>query len=108
HFHLVCTACHRSSEFLSSDIESFVEEIAAAREFAPAQTIVQIFGTCEECRSGKKSAPIDGATTELVFARDALRIAIATERSGLDFYTRAAGLTSDPRGRSVFQRLAGE
>src|SRR6266702_1906432 len=85
HFHLVCTECHRSSEFLSSDIESFVEEIAAAREFAPAQTIVQIFGTCEECRSGKKSAPIDGAMTELVFARDALRIAIATERSGLDF-----------------------
>src|SRR6185503_17941953 len=105
HFHLVCTECHRSSEFLSSDIESFVEEVAAAREFEPAQTIVQIFGVCAECRSGKKSAPIDGATTELVFARDALRIAIATERSGLDFYTRAAGLTTDPRGRSVFQRL---
>ena len=27
--------------------------------------------------------------TDLVFARDALRIAIATERSGLEFYTRA-------------------
>ena len=30
------------------------------------------------------------ARTELLFARDALRIAIATERSGLEFYTRAA------------------
>ena len=43
-----------------------------------------------------------------MFARDALRMAIATERSGLEFYTRAAGLTKDPRGRSVFQKLAAE
>ena len=56
HFHLVCNVCHRSSEFLSSDIESFVEEIAAARNFAAAQTVLQIFGTCEECRTGKQVA----------------------------------------------------
>ena len=51
---------------------------------------------------------IGGSTTELVFARDALRIAIATERSGLEFYTRAANLTQDPRGRTVFKKLAVE
>ena len=33
HFHLICNDCHRSSEFLSSDIESLIEEVAAAREF---------------------------------------------------------------------------
>jgi Fur family ferric uptake transcriptional regulator len=108
HFHFVCSVCHRSSEFLSSDIESIVEEISAARNFAAAQTLVQISGTCEECRTGVSTGTLDGPTTELVFARDALRIAIATERSGLDFYTRAAGLTTDPRGRRVFERLAGE
>jgi Fur family ferric uptake transcriptional regulator len=108
HFHFVCNECHRSSEFLSSDIEGLVEEIAAVRNFAPEQTILQIYGTCDECRTGVKTAPIDGETTELVFARDALRIAIATERSGLEFYTRAARLTTDARGREVFQRLAGE
>ena len=108
HFHLVCETCHRSSEFLSSDIESLVEEIATARRFGATRTVVQVFGTCDDCRTGTTTAPIDGATTELVFARDALRIAIATERSGLDFYTRAAGLTTDRRGRAVFQRLAGE
>ena len=43
-----------------------------------------------------------------MFARDALRIAIATERSGLEFYLRAASLTTDARGRDVFQRLAAE
>jgi Fur family ferric uptake transcriptional regulator len=108
HFHLICNTCHRSSEFLSSDVESLIEEIAAARSFAQTQAVVQIYGTCDDCRTGKTTPPIDGATTELVFARDALRMAIATERSGLDFYTRAANLTKDRRGRTVFQRLAAE
>jgi Fur family transcriptional regulator, ferric uptake regulator len=108
HFHLICETCHRSSEFLSSDVEAMVEEVAEARGFEGTRTVLQIFGTCEECRTGVKTPLIDGETTELVFARDALRIAIATERSGLDFYTRAAGMTRDPRGRSVFQRLAAE
>ena len=108
HFHLICTTCHRSSEFLSSDVEAMVEEIASARSFATAQTVVQIYGICEECRTGKKTPPIEGMTTERVFARDALRMAIATERSGLDFYTRAASITKDKRGRSVFQKLAAE
>ena len=112
HFHLICTTCHRSSEFLSSDVEASMEEIAAERHFDAAQVVVQIVGTCEECRTGVSSDPstsaIDGSTTALVFARDALRIAIATERSGLQFYTRAASLTKDARGRSVFQKLAAE
>src|ERR1700730_6698243 len=108
HFHLICTKCHRSSEFLSSDVEGLMEEIASARRFSATRAVVQIYGTCDDCRTGKKTAPIDGATTEKVFARDALRMAIATERSGLEFYTRAAGLTKDSRGRSVFQKLAAE
>ena len=108
HFHLICTTCHRSSEFLSSDVENLVEEVASARKFESAQTVIQVYGTCEDCRTGKSTGTIDGATTERVFARDALRIAIATERSGLDFYTRAAGITKDPRGRRVFQKLAEE
>ncbi|MDR1990894.1 MAG: transcriptional repressor [Acidobacteriaceae bacterium] len=106
HFHLVCNTCHRSSEFLSSDVETLIEEIAAVRQFAPSQTIIQVFGTCEECRTGHQAMPLDGEATERVFARDALRIAVATERSGLAFYTRAARLTTDARGRDVFRKLA--
>src|SRR5712691_8087098 len=49
HFHLICTTCHRSSEFLSSDVESLMEEVAAARGFTPNQSVVQIYGTCEQC-----------------------------------------------------------
>jgi Fur family transcriptional regulator, ferric uptake regulator len=105
HFHLICKTCHRSFEFLSSDIEGLVEEVAAARSFSASQSVVQIYGTCEECRTGRSSS-LEGGHTDLVFARDALRIAIATERSGLDFYTRASRVTKDARGRKVFQDLA--
>jgi Fur family ferric uptake transcriptional regulator len=107
HFHLICKECTRSYEFLSSDIEALVEEVAEARGFTARQSVVQIYGTCESCRTGRPPAE-EGATSELLFARDALRIAIATERSGLEFYSRAARVTKDPRGRSVFQRLAEE
>ena len=107
HFHLICQTCHRSSEFLSSDIEALIEEVAAARSFAAAQSVVQIYGMCEECRTGRH-ATLDEGHKDLLFARDALRIAIATERSGLEFYTRAARLTRDARGRKVFDDLAAE
>jgi Fur family ferric uptake transcriptional regulator len=107
HFHLICRSCHQSFEFLSSDIETLVEEVADARKFAVAESVLQIYGTCEGCRAGQPSVaasrPVDS-----VFARDALRIAIATERSGLTFYTRAAKIAKDARGRKVFQRLAAE
>ena len=36
HFHLICKSCNRSFEFLSSDIEALIEEVAAARSFARA------------------------------------------------------------------------
>jgi Fur family transcriptional regulator, ferric uptake regulator len=107
HFHLICQTCHRSSEFLSSDIEGLVEEIAGARNFSARQSVVQIYGTCEECRTGRPPVP-DAVTTELLFARDAMRIAIATERSGLEFYSRAARAARDARGRAVFHKLAEE
>ena len=106
HFHLICKTCHRSFEFLSSDIESLIEEVSGARGFTPSQSVVQIYGTCEACRTGRPATPTDEGHTDLVFARDALRIAIATERSGLEFYTRAARIAKDARGRKVFHDLA--
>lgn len=107
HFHLICKSCNRSFEFLSSDIESLIEEVASARGFTPRQSVLQIHGTCDACRTGRPPMA-DEAVTELLFARDALRIAIATERSGLEFYSRAARLTRDARGRRVFEKLAEE
>ncbi len=108
HFHLICKSCNQSSEFLSSDIEALLEEVAVARNFSARQSVLQIYGECEACRTGRRADGDRGVPTELVFARDALRIAIATERSGLEFYTRAARITKDARGRRVFEKLAGE
>jgi Fur family ferric uptake transcriptional regulator len=107
HFHLICKTCNRSQEFLSSDIEALIEEVANARNFAARQSVVQIYGSCDACRTGRPAAA-EGGTTELLFARDAMRIAIATERSGLEFYSRASRITRDARGRAVFQKLADE
>jgi Fur family ferric uptake transcriptional regulator len=42
HFHLICKTCNRSFEFLSSDIESLIEEISAARGFTANQSVLQI------------------------------------------------------------------
>ncbi|NQW05233.1 MAG: transcriptional repressor [Acidobacteria bacterium] len=105
HFHLICKTCNQSFEFLSSDVEALIEEVAEARHFSARQSVLQIYGTCENCQSGRQSERVT-APTEALFARDALRIAIATERSGLEFYSRAAALTKDARGRKVFKRLA--
>jgi Fur family ferric uptake transcriptional regulator len=107
HFHLICKNCHQSFEFLSSDVEALIEEVAAARKFSASQSVLQIYGTCENCRSGVAPAA-PGLPTDAVFARDALRMAIATERSGREFYTRAAKLTRDGRGRKIFEKLAFE
>ena len=107
HFHLICKTCNRSFEFLSSDIEALIEEVATARGFAPRQSVLQIHGTCDACQTGRPPLA-EGGVTEFLFARDALRIAIATERSGLEFYSRAARLTKDARGRRVFEKLAEE
>lgn len=107
HFHLICKTCNRSAEFLSADIEALIEEVAAARSFAARQSVVQIYGTCAECRTGRPS-PAGSGPSELLFARDALRIAMATERSSLEFYSRAASIAKRPRVRRVFQQLADE
>jgi Fur family ferric uptake transcriptional regulator len=107
HYHLICKTCNRSFEFLSSDIESLVEEVAAARKFTARQSVVQIYGTCEACQAGR-TTQAEAGNSELLFARDAMRIAIATERSGREFYTRAATLVKNSRGRHVFEKLAEE
>ena len=53
-------------------------------------------------------AVADDGVTEHLFARDALRIAIATERSGMEFYGRGVKLVKDPRAREIFRKLATE
>ena len=69
HFHLICKTCNRSSEFLSSDIEALIEEVAAARDFSARQSVLQIYGTCEACRTGRTAQPRAGDDRDAVRAR---------------------------------------
>src|SRR3990170_4028760 len=57
HFHLICKTCHRSIEFLSSDVETLIEEIAAVRRFTPDQSVLHVYGACESCRAGVPAEP---------------------------------------------------
>ena len=107
HFHLICEACHRSFEFLSSDIEAMLDEVVESRGFEVHKAVIQGHGACERCRTGSSTRDDEGST-ERLFARDALRVAIATEKSGLAFYTRAARIVRDARGKQVFLKLADE
>jgi Fur family ferric uptake transcriptional regulator len=107
HFHLICKSCNGTFEFLSSDIEALVDEVAAARQFAPRQVVLQIYGTCEACRAGRPAAAVP-PPADAVFVRDALRIALATARSGRAFYARAARLSADARARRTFEQLAAD
>src|SRR4029450_8297179 len=75
HFHLICKTCGQSFEFLSSDIEMLIEEVARERQFDARQSVLQIYGTCASCR-GEQASATPTEPTEAVFARDALRIAI--------------------------------
>lgn len=106
HFHLVCTKCRSSSEFLSPDIEARLEEIAAARGFTQAHGAVQVNGLCERCREGKSTPIIDGPSMRWVFERDALRFAIETGRAAATFYNRAARATVPER--RLLEELGGD
>ena len=56
HFHLVCNTCHRSSEFLSSDIEALDRGDRGGAQFRRRRRpSCRSFGTCEECRTGVKT-----------------------------------------------------
>src|SRR5258705_7417991 len=61
HFHLICKSCSRSFEFLSSDIEALVEEVATPGSFSPSQRVVQIYGTCEERPTGLHASAKPGS-----------------------------------------------
>src|SRR5216684_950444 len=67
HFHLICTTCHSSSEFLSSDVESLMEKLAACRNFSRARSVGQIYRNGFFCRTGVTAPPFDGARTVRVF-----------------------------------------
>ena len=107
HHHIQCVHCHRTIEFFSPELEQLQERIVSQYRFEPLRDRFQVFGVCEECqaREDGPSAPPDAIDSELVFARDALKIAMETERRGVAFYTAAAEKVSHPSTRETFLEM---
>ena len=105
HHHIVCIECNRTIEFLSPELEQLQEQIVSNYHFQSVRHQLQIFGVCPDCQNQRPS-PQDVYDSDLVFARDALKIALEAERSGINFYLTAAETITDPAGRSTFLRIA--
>ena len=103
HHHIVCTECHKVIEFLSADLERVQQAIIRQYDFKPVRQRIQIEGVCLECRAQapRKSAPM--LDSDKIFARDALRLALAVKNQVIKFYRSAAALNRDPAGRAVFE-----
>lgn len=101
HHHIVCVECKGTIEFYSPELEKLQEQIVERYDFEPVRNKFQIFGICKNCRNEKGSQHTI-YDSDLVFARDALRIAMETEKRGVNFYTTAAELVADPATRETF------
>ena len=108
HFHLICKTCNRSYEFLSSDIEALVEEIATARGFTARQSVVQIYGTLRIVphRASRRPKKARRASCSSPATRCALRL--PPSAAGSSSTPARRGSPRIPRGRQVFQSLAEE
>ena len=106
HFHLICKTCHRSFEFLSSDIEALVEEVAAARSFT---RVAERRADLRHVRGMPHRPRLERsrAVTPIWCSR-ATRCALRSPPSAAgSSSTRAPrSVTKDARGRKVFQDLA--
>ncbi len=104
HHHIVCVQCNRTIEFYSPELERLQERIVAQYDFEAVRNRFQIFGICRSCQSQQDSAR-EMVDADLVFARDALRIALETERRGVHFYQTASSIVSHASTRKTFQEM---
>ncbi len=109
HHHIICTSCNRTVEFLSPELESLLQKVQKDHQFTPQSHAVRILSVCRDCSQATASTPSRQAKDlETILSRDALQVAIANERLGLHFYSRALEVTQDDATRSVFARLVDE
>lgn len=107
HHHLICDQCGRAIEFFSPEFERLQEKIVREYKFEPLRHTLQIFGICDDCRTEREGdRPV--FDSDLVFARDALKIAMATEERGINFYRTAAETVKDPTTRKTFLEMLEE
>jgi len=107
HHHIVCVECNRTIEFLSPEIERLQDQVVARYGFRSLRHQLQVFGICADCQDHRPSAQ-ELFDPDLIFARDALKVAMEVESSGVSFYTQMAEQVEHPSGKSTFLRIVEE
>ncbi len=104
HHHLICVQCSRTTEFLSPKLEQVQREIVSRYDFLPQQQTLQILGVCRDCQDEKRTTR-EVFDSDLVFARDALKIAMETEKRGVNFYRTVSQTATHPSTESTFRKM---
>jgi len=104
HHHIVCTQCEKVIEFASPELERMQDEIMARYGFQPDRHWVRTQGVCSDCRERRRGGGGLPCDTERVFARDAVKMALAIESMLLEFFRAAAAANRDVAGKEVFDR----
>ena len=104
HFHLICKTCNQSFEFLSSDIEALIEEVAGGAQFPPrAERAADLRHVRDVPRPGGGRAP--AATAEMPCSRATRCASRLRPSAAASSSTRARrSITRDARGRKVFEQ----
>ena len=108
HHHIVCQECSKTIEFYSPELEEMQAKIASEYGLQPVQQRLQILGVCKECQE-KTNPTIQFFDNDQIFARDALKIAMATEKRGIAFYRAGAESSSNlPSTQEAFLAMLAE
>ena len=105
HHHIICVECQQTIEFLSPELEQLQKQIVSRYRFRPLRHHFQVFGVCGDCQK-QRSHQHEVFDSDLVFARDALQIALKTEKNGVNFYQSLARSVRSERGHEAFLKMA--
>ena len=108
HHHIVCTQCGRVIEFVSPELERMHDEIIKEYGFHSEQHWFEACGICADCREHRQVQSVEDLTcdTRQIFARDAVKMALAMESRLLEFFRVAAAANRDAEGKEVFARMS--
>lgn len=105
HYHIICTECNRTIEFFNPEIDRIQRNVLQEYGFEEVRHRFQIFGICNTCRGLEISSESESVHSDQVFARDALKIAIETEKRGMNFYQTAANIVDQESTRETFLEM---
>ena len=110
HHHVICTACNRTIEFLSPELDTLLQQVQKSHDFLPQSYAVRILSVCADCTQTPPPSTRHGTEkdVETILSRDALQMAITNEEHGLHFYSHAVKIVADDTTRTVFAHLADE